>query len=186
MHSQDSGVHSVYSKTDKSTEVQTNFLNVFDTADQFVTIQLKSSYKGDHLTKTPSTVGLSIFSVSNRPLYTNEPLVIVADGVSYRVGDLFDTTYKGEVNNGAESFFIVNTSLRFGVNIPVPQTAKVRGGHSLNGKTMEWLAIGIKTDQFLKFANATKLELQIKNSTFTLNARHLEVIHNFSKEITAP
>jgi hypothetical protein len=183
-NAQGSGVHTEYLKNDKTTQVETNFLYVFDTVDQFVTIKLRTIYKGDHLTKLPTEVFLDIFSVSNRPLYRNDPLVAIADGVTYRLGSLYDTVLRGETNNAVESFFIVDTSLRFGVNVPVPQTAQIRAGRNLSGKTMEWLGITIKTEQFLKLANATKLEWLIKTSTFTLDDRQLDIVHNFAKQIT--
>jgi hypothetical protein len=183
-NAQGSGVHTEYMKSDKTTKVETNFLYIFDTADQFVTIKLTSRYKGEHLTKNTTQVLIDIFSISNRPLYRNDPLVIVADGVTYRLGSLGNTVLKGETNNGVESFFVVDTSLRVGVQVPVPKTAQIRAGRNLDGKTMEWLGITIKTEEFLKLANATKLELLIKNSTFTLDGRQLDVVHNFAKQIT--
>jgi hypothetical protein len=49
---------------------------------------------------------------------------------------------------------------------------------------MEWLDITLKTEQFLKLPNATKLEFRIKDSTFTLDDRQLDVFRDFAKQIT--
>lgn len=71
-----------------------------------------------------------------------------------------------------------------GVQVPVPQSAQLKAGGNLNGMTMEWMGLSMKFDQFLKLAQAAKLELRIGAISMPLTDRHVEIIHNFANQIT--
>jgi len=184
---QSSGVHSEYMKDTKTTRVETFMLYVYNTPDQFVELQLRSWYKGEKLMSPPTKVDVEVFSFSKNPLYKKDKdrsLVIVADGQESAVGNLTNTVMKGETKNGADSFVAVGGNPNLGIQVPVPQSAKIKAGGNLNGVTMEWMGISLKPDQFLKLAKATKLELRIGSTVLPFDDRHLEIIHNFAQQIT--
>ena len=72
------------------------------------------------------------------------------------------------------------------MEVPVPQSAQIKGGGNLNGVTMEWMGLSMKPDRFLKLAKAAKLEIRIGNTSLPLNDRQTEIAHNFASQITLP
>jgi len=188
-YAQGSGVRTEYMKDNKTTRVETNMLYVLNTPDQFVQFTLRSWYKGDKLTAPPAKVDLEVFSFSKNPLYKKDKdrsVTIVADGVESAMGNLSNTVMKGETKNGVDSFFAVGGNPNVGMQVPVPQSAQIKGGGNLNGVTMEWMGLSMKPDQFLKLAKAARLEIRIGNTSLTLNDRQTEIVHNFASQITLP
>ena len=186
-NAQGSGVHTEYVKDTKTTRVETSMLYVHNTSDQFVQLTLRSWYKGEKLTSAPTKVDLEVFSFSRNHLYKKDKdraFVIVADGQEFPISNLSNTVMKGQTKNGVDSFFTVGGNPNVGVQVPVPQSAQIKAGGNLNGITMEWMAISMKPDQFLKPANAAKLEFRIGTTSLPLTDRHVEIIHNFANQIT--
>lgn len=186
-NAQGSGIHTEYMKDNKSTRVETSMLYVYNTPDQFVELQLRSWYKGEKLTSAPAKVDLEVFSFSKNPLYKKDKdraLVIVADGQDSPVGNLTSMVMKGETKNGVDSFFAVGGNPNVGIQVHVPQSAQIKAGGNLNGITMEWMSLSMKAEQFLKLAQAAKLELRIGATSLPLTDRHVEIIHNFANQIT--
>ena len=186
-NAQESGIRTEYMKDNKTTRVETNMLYVYNTPDQFVELMLRSWYKGEKLTSAPIKVNLEVFSFSKDPLYKKDKdreLVIVADGQEFPIGKLTNMVMKGETKNGVDSFFAAGGNPNVGMQVPVPQNAQIKAGGNLNGVTMEWMALSIKPDQFLKLAKAAKLEFRIGTTLLPLTDRHVEIIHNFANQIT--
>ena len=71
-----------------------------------------------------------------------------------------------------------------GIQVPLPQSAQIKGGGNVNGITLEWMSLTMKPDQFLKLAKAAKLEFRIGTTSLPLSERHVEIIHNFANQIT--
>ena len=186
-NAQNSGVHAEYLKDSKQTKVETSTLYIYNTPEQFVELALRAWYKGEKLTAPPTKVDVEIFSFSKNPLYPKEkdrPLVVVADGSPLPMGSLTNTVMMGETKNGTDSFYAVGAKSGIGVQVPVPASAQIKAGGSLNGITMEWMSLSMKPDQFLKFSKGAKLELQIGHTSIKLNDRQTEIIHNFASQIT--
>jgi len=186
-NAQGSGIHTEYMKDNKTTRVETNTLYVYNTPDQFVELTLRSWYKGEKLTSPPNKVDVEVLSFSKKPLYKNDKdlaFIIVADGQESRLGNLTNMVMRGETKNGVDRFFAVNGNPNVGVQVGVPQSAQIKVGGDLTGMTMEWMALSMKPDQFLKLAKAAKLEFRIGNTSLPLNDRHVEIIHNFANQIT--
>jgi hypothetical protein len=184
---QGSGIHTEYMKDNKSTRVETSLLYLYNTADQFVQLMLRSWYKGEKLTAPPTKVDLEVFSFSKSPLYKKDKdriLVLVADGQESPVGNLTNMVMKGETKNDVDTFFAAGGNPNVGMHVPVPQSAQIKSGGSVNGITMEWMGLSMKPDQFQKLAKAAKAEIRIGNTSLPLNDRHLEIIHNFATQIT--
>jgi hypothetical protein len=182
-NAQELGVLTHYNKDDKSTEVETILLPIYDTTDQYVKLKLRTSYKGDRMTKPPNKVIIELFSISDRPLYTNEALNVIADGVSYRMGTLNNLLFKERTDNGVEGSFELDSPLRVTMKIAVPPAAKIRGGDNLNKKILEVMGLTLKPEQFLTLARAAKLELRLRNSSFTLDDQQMDVVRNFAKQV---
>ncbi len=188
-YSQNSGIHTEYMKDNKTTRVETSMLYVYNTPDQFVELVLRSWYKGEKLTSAPTKVDLEVFSFSKNPLYRKDKdrsLVIVADGQESTIGNLTNMVMKGQTKNGVDSFFAVGGNPSLGMQVPVPQSAQIKAGGTVDGVSMEWMGLSMKPDQFLKLAKAAKLEFRIGATSLALNDRHLEIIHNFANQITLP
>jgi hypothetical protein len=184
---QGSGIHTEYMKDNKTTRVETSTLYVYNTADQFVALALRSWYKGEKLTSAPTNVDLEVFSFSKNPLYKKDKdraLVIVADGQESSIGNLTNLVMKGETKNGVDSFFAVGGNPNVGIQVPLPQSAQIKAGGNVNGITLEWMRLTMKPDQFLKLAKAGKLEFRIGTTSLPLSDRHVEIIHNFANQIT--
>lgn len=186
-NAQDTGVHTEYMKDNKTTHVETSMLYVYNTPDQFVELILRSWYKGQKLTSTPTKVDLEVLSFSKNPLYKKDKdraFVVVADGQETTMGNLTNTVMKGETNKGVDSFFVVGGNPNLGMQVDVPPSARIKAGGNLNGITMEWMNLSMKPDQFLKFAKAAKLEFRIGTTLLPLTDKHVEIIHNFANQIT--
>lgn len=181
-YAQASGVHT--EKMGKDTLVSTSYLYVYDVGDQFVELQFRSGYKGEKPTSPPTNVELDIYSFSTGPLYASKSVSLVADGVETKIGTPHTMVLRGRTNNGVDSFYVVDGNPNIGIQVPVPQTAKLKAGGDLNGKTLEWMILGMKPNSFLKLLKATKLEVRIGDSTFPLKESHLEIVHNFVNQIT--
>jgi hypothetical protein len=181
-YAQASGVH--IEKKGKDTTVSTSYLYVYDVTDQFVELQFSSGYKGDKPTGPPANIELTIYSFSTHPLYASRSVSLVADGVETKIGTPHTFVLKGQTNNGADSFYVVDGNPNIGIQVPVPPTAKIKAGGNLNGKTMEWMTLGMKPDPFLKLLKPTKLEIRIGDSTFPLKESHLQILQNFVNQIT--
>jgi len=184
---QGSGVHTEYMKDNKTTRVETSMLYVYNTPDQFVQLMLRSWYKGEKLTSSPTKVDVEVFSFSKNPLYKKDKdraFVIVADGQESPIGNLTNMVMQGETKNGVDSFFAAGGNPNRGMQVPVPQSAQIKAAGNLNGITMEWMGLSMKPDQFLKPAKASKLEFRIGTTLIALNDRQVEIIHNFANQIT--
>jgi hypothetical protein len=181
-YAQASGVHT--EKKGKDTLVTTSYLYVYDVGEQFVELQFRSGYKGEKPTAPPTNIELDIYSFSTGPLYASKSVSLVADGVETKIGTPHTMVLRGQTNNGVDAFYMVDGNPNIGIQVPVPQTAKIKAGGNLNGKTLEWMMLGMKPDSFLNLLKATKLEVRIGDSTFPLKERHLEIVHNFVNQIT--
>lgn len=85
-----------------------------------------------------------------------------------------------------DTFLVDGGNPNVGIQVPVPSTAQIKSGGNLNGKTLEWLAVGMKPDPFLKLLTASKIEIRVGNATFTLTDRQVEIVHNFVQQLTFP
>ena len=182
VYAQASGVHT--EKKGKDTLVSTSYLYVYDVGDQFVELQFSSGYKGEKPTSPPTNIELAIYSFSTRPLYASRSVSLIADGVETKIGTPHTFVLRGQTNNGVDAFYVVDGNPNMGIQVAVPQTAKMKAGGNLNGKTLEWMMLSMKPDAFLKPLKAMKLEVRIGDSTFPLKESHLEIVHNFVNQIT--
>jgi hypothetical protein len=171
-------------KKGKDTTVSTSYLYVYDVSDQFVELQFSSGYKGDKPKGPPTNIELTIYSLSTHALYASRSVSLVANGVETKIGTPHTFVLRGQTNNGADAFYVVDGNPNIGIQVPVPSTAKIKAGGNLNGKTMEWMMLDLKPDPFLKLLKATKLEIRIGDSTFPLKQSHLQILQNFVDQIT--
>lgn len=184
VRAQGSGIRTEYLKDTKSTRVETNLLYIYNTPDQFIQLQFRTWYKGEKLTSPPSKVDLELFSFANKDVFRkNRSLVFIADGEETKPGSLSHTMFKGKSKDGVDVFYVAGGNPDIGMQVPIPQSAQIRGG-SLDGITMESMSLSLKSDQFLTLAKSTQAAIRIGNTTLDLNARHMEILRNFSDQIT--
>lgn len=184
---QTSGVRTEYMKDDKTTRVETNLLYVVNTPEQFVELQLRSWYKGEKLTSGATKVEIAFYSFSKSQLYKKDKdrvVVILGDGVETKVGTLTNTAFKGETENGIDTFFAVGGNENLGMQVPVPQSAQIKAGGSMTGVNMEMMDITIKPEMFLKLVRSSDFELRVGGIPIVLNDRHREILRNFTEQIS--
>jgi hypothetical protein len=177
-------IRTEYLKDEKMTKVETNFLYVANTPEQFVQVLVRSWFKGEKLTKPPGKVSLSIFSFSKQILYKNKDrkLIVVTDGEEWKVGTLEDVLLKGETKNGKDTFFSPNGS-GVGLEISPPKSALIKTDN-VNGLYLEWTNLDMKPEQFFKIANAKKVELKLGESKFEFGEGHLQSLRELADSIT--
>jgi hypothetical protein len=163
-NAQTSGVHSEYMKDSKTTRVETSMLYIYDMPDQFIEVMFRAWYTGEKLAAPVKQMELDIYSFSKRPLYASRAVSLIADGVETKIGTPHAEVLRGQTNNGADSFYVVDGNPNVGIQVPVPPTAQIKGGGNLNGKTLEWMTLGLKPDQVLKLLTAKKLEIRVQRS----------------------
>ena len=184
---QTSRVHTTYSKDRKLTKVETSALYLVNSPEQFIQLTFESVYKGEKLDKPVDKVDLSVFSLAKKARYrgpSEQTLYAVTDGERWKVGTVLYLAMNGETKNGKDAFYSENNK-NLGIEVPFPQTAKVRNGSGdVNGLTMEWLDINMKANQFAKIATAKKVEFQLGSNAFELDETHMAIISEFLAKIT--
>ena len=182
------GIHIEYMKDNKSTRVETNLLYVYNTPDQFVELMLRSGYKAEKLVKPPSGVSLEIFSLSKTPLYRKDrdrSVVAIADGTELAIGSLKNFVLSGETKQGVDAFYAVDGNPNVGMNVQVPASAKIKSsGNGVNGLSLEWMSLDMKSEQFLTIAKAKTLGFRLGNSSFTFSDGQMNIIRAFVDQIT--
>jgi hypothetical protein len=186
-YSQTQHIHSEFMKDGKETRVQTNFLYLNDSPEEFLEIQFEGWFKGQTPEKPPRLINLSVYAISNRGRYRNDNdrmVVAVADGDELKLGTLdYFANLNGETNKGNEAFFAKGGS-GVGIQIPVPHGAQVRDHGKIDGLTAEMMSLKVKLDQLARLANAKALILRIGKSSFTIREGHMEAIREFTVAIT--
>lgn len=180
---QTSHVHTTYSKDTKQTKVATSTLYMTNTVEEFIEVQFESLYKGEKLIKPVDKVNISVFSLARKARHrgsSDQVLYVITDGKRWTLGTmLYVGTLEGETKNGKDTFFSRNNE-NLGVQVTFPQSAKVRNASGeVNGLTMEWLNMDIKTDQLGKILAAQKVEFQLGSSAFELNETHFDILRDF-------
>jgi hypothetical protein len=69
------------------------------------------------------------------------------------------------------------------MQISLPLSAKVRDGDNVNGLFMEWMFIDMKPEQFLKIANAKKVEFRLGNTSFEFTEDQMNTVRDFASRI---
>ena len=184
-YAQDPHVRTEYMKDIKMTKVETDLMYVANTPTQFAQVSLSSRYKGEKLTQPPGKVNLSIWSSSKDALYRKDKdrkLIVITDGAEWSLGTLSHVVMKGETKDGKDAFYGENRPA-LGMGISLPLSAKVRDGNNVNGLFMEWMFIDMKPEQFLKIANAKKVEFRLGNTSFEFTEDQMNTVRDFASRI---
>lgn len=183
-YAQGTHVHKVFVKAENITRVECSLLYVYDKPNQFVGVQLRSSYNGEQLAKPPSKVELSFQSMSKNPLYQNDKdrvLVAIADGEQWTVGTLNNVVLKGQTENGVDIFYGDDRTKGFR---PVLPNAQVKGGGGVTDLILELMSVEMTTEQFLKIINARSVEFRLANISFGFTDGQMNIVREFVTYIT--
>jgi hypothetical protein len=185
VYAQDPHVRTEYMKDIKMTKVETDLMYVINNPTQFMQVSLSSRYKGEKLVQLPSKINLSIWSSSKDALYRKDKdrkLIVVTDGEEWSLGTLSHLVMKGETKDGKDAFYSENRPA-LGIQILLPLSAKIRDGNNVNGLFMEWMLTDMKPEQFLKIANAKKVEFRLGNTSFGFTENQMDTVRDFASRI---
>ncbi|HEX8847074.1 MAG TPA: energy transducer TonB [Pyrinomonadaceae bacterium] len=182
---QDRHVHSRYRKDSKTTVIETDWMYVINTAQQFMQFGLVARHPGERLEKTPEKVNLVLWSFSREVMYRQDKgpeLNFDLDGESLTVRAQTYLVFKGQTKDGQDIFW---SEKRPDLGQPslLPVTAQVRDKAGINGLFMEQIIVELNPEQLLKLAAAKKVELQLGATKIPLTKDYLNTVREFNSSL---
>jgi TonB family protein len=185
VYGQDAHVRTEYKSDINKTIVQTDWLYLLNTQQQFMQLLLNATYKGERLQNPPSKADLVIWSFSRAALYRESSarkLILKTDGESWSIAAQSFIAFKGETKNGQDIFWEEKRP-RVGQPGFLPGTAQLKDADGINGIVMEQLFFELKPEQLLKIANANSVEMQLGETKLALTANQLSTARSFLGQI---
>jgi TonB family protein len=183
---QDPHVRTRFVKETKTTIVETDWMYLVNTPQQFMQLGLVTRYPNERPEKPPRKINLVVWSFSGAVMYRENkgPLLkFNTDGESWSVSPEAYLVFKGETKNGQDLFWAEKRP-DLGQPSLLPETARVRKDGGVSGVFMEQVFIALTPDQLAKIAGAHKVELQLGVTKLALTDEYLSTIRDFNRRLT--
>ena len=186
VHAQDPHVHSKYLRATKTTVVQTDWMYLINTRDQFLQVGLITRYPGERLEKPLKKIDLMIWSFSMQPLYrqgTPPTLTITTNGEAWKIASTSYLVFTGETKNGQDIFWSEKRNM-IGQPSVLPEEALVKSREGINGLYMERISIELTPQQLAKIARAAEVTMQLGASNVEFSISYLNTLRDLSARLT--
>lgn len=185
VYPQDAHVHTQYVNNSNKTTVQTDWLYLLNTPQQFLELILNIQYTGQRLKNPPEKIDLLIWSFSKEVIYKEnkyQKLQITTDGEQWSIDAKTYLAFKGETKDGLDIFWEEKRPL-IGEPGRLPAIAQVKGEQGVNGLFMEQFYYQLKPDQLLKISTAKTVEAQLGGTKLSFSMNQMNIIRSFLSQV---
>lgn len=184
-YGQDTHVRSEYVKETNKTVIQTDWLRLLNSPQQFLELLLSTQYAGQQLKKSPEKLDLVIWSFSKDVQYKEseyQKLLITTDGESWSIEPKTRVVFKGETKDGQNIFWEEKRPM-VGQPSALPASAQVKEGQAINSLFMEQFYYQLRLDQLLKIATAKTVEAKLGTTGLSFTINQLNTIRSFTSQV---